>query len=169
MDSKKYLPYIFYGVANPRGEHFLADTTYLDAYQIATFVEDSYKFRLPVYIEHNVYKKNTGQKLPSSGHTIGAKVDEETKGIGIFFVLYDDKFGEIAFSCMTVGIGTEKKKLQQLSLGYNIQEDQKTRTAIGHKITEVSIVANGARKQTHIKGYIALTDNQSNSYSEVRF
>jgi hypothetical protein len=157
----QYLPFVFYGVANPEGEHFTTTTTYLDTMQIESLIKQLGTKWIPVHIEHVTFNNQTGERVLPSGRTIAAKLDPETKGIGVYFMLYNTPNGKYALDAMTKGSLTQGQLLWELSLGYAVERLVDHPVILSNVILEVSIVMKGNRNDTKIKGFVSLSDRDN--------
>ena len=147
----EYLPFVFYGVANPKGEEITKNTTFFDGMQLKNLAKQMGYIHLPIHIEHVTRNNQTGMKVSPSGRTIAAKIDPETQGIGIYFILFNSPNGKYALDAMTTGTLTQGHLLQQLSIGYDVERLIKEPVALSNIVKEISIVLQGNREDTHIK------------------
>jgi hypothetical protein len=140
-------------VANPEGEHFTKNTSFLDNLQIDDMINQLQATKsLPIHIEH-LLENTDGRPILASGETIGAKWDKKTNGFGVYFALYDSENGHIAFDAITRGSLTGGMKLQQLSIGNMFERLLKDPVALSNNVYEISIVKQGDRPNTKIRGY----------------
>lgn len=134
---------VYSAVFNPKGEDPMRHSTYLDAFQLKQLADKI--AGIPVYINHMTHVGS--KEVEPSGKVISARIDPKTGNLVGQYKLFDTKMGKMAKKLQN-NLG--KASMQEVSIGYDVGFNTKSKLPVYNEVKEVSICWKGAREGTFI-------------------